>query len=284
MRIEVNGIRLFFDVEGAGLVPDGPEMRERPTVLLLHGGPGADHSIYKPAMRPLADVAQVVYLDHRGNGRSDRGGPASWTLAQWADDIADFCDALEITRPILYGASFGGFVAQAFAARHPDRLRALILANTAARFDFPTMYAAFGEQGGPEARAAAEAYWGAPSVAARRHYAEICLPHYYVSARDRSDMFQRIRMQDDVALHFNGPANEMGRMDHRAALANIACPVLVFAGERDPVTPPAFSEAIVAALPPHLTTYECMAQAGHGLFEDQPEAAMAILKAFVRRV
>ena len=46
-------------------------MREKPTLILLHGGPGMDHSIYKPGYSALADVAQVIYLDHRGNGRSD---------------------------------------------------------------------------------------------------------------------------------------------------------------------------------------------------------------------
>ena len=60
-------------VEGASHVPDGPVIREKPTLLLLHGGPGLDHSIYKPAFSTLADVAQVVFLDHRGNGRSDSG-------------------------------------------------------------------------------------------------------------------------------------------------------------------------------------------------------------------
>lgn len=40
MRVQVGDGRLFFDVEGASLVPDGPRMRERPTLLLLHGGPG----------------------------------------------------------------------------------------------------------------------------------------------------------------------------------------------------------------------------------------------------
>ena len=49
MRVLVNGVQLFFDVEGASHVPDGPSMREKPTLLLLHGGPGFDHSIYKPA-------------------------------------------------------------------------------------------------------------------------------------------------------------------------------------------------------------------------------------------
>ncbi len=71
MRVLVNGVHLFFDVEGAGLMPDGPIMREKPTLLLLHGGPGFDHSIYKPAYSSLADCAQIIYLDHRGNGRSD---------------------------------------------------------------------------------------------------------------------------------------------------------------------------------------------------------------------
>jgi hypothetical protein len=52
MHVLVNGVRLFFDVEGAKLMPDGPAMREKPTLLLLHGGPGFDHSIYRPASRP----------------------------------------------------------------------------------------------------------------------------------------------------------------------------------------------------------------------------------------
>src|SRR5215470_6493860 len=73
MRVLVNDVRLFFDVEGAGLVPDGPIMRKRPTLLLLHGGPGFDHSTFKPAYSSLAECAQVIYLDHRGNGWSDAG-------------------------------------------------------------------------------------------------------------------------------------------------------------------------------------------------------------------
>jgi len=76
MHVTVNGARLFFDVEGAKLVADGPQLVERPTIILLHGGPGADHAIHKPAWSRLADYAQVIYLDHRGNGRSDDGQSA----------------------------------------------------------------------------------------------------------------------------------------------------------------------------------------------------------------
>ena len=56
MRIEIEGERLFFDVAGQKLVPDGPSMAERPTAILLHGGPGFDHSHYKPQFDELADL------------------------------------------------------------------------------------------------------------------------------------------------------------------------------------------------------------------------------------
>ena len=69
MHIRVNDVKLFFDVEGARLRPDGPVMREVPTFILLHGGPGFDHSGFKPAFTEMAASAQVIYLDLRGNGR-----------------------------------------------------------------------------------------------------------------------------------------------------------------------------------------------------------------------
>src|SRR5262245_66152187 len=119
MRVLVNGLQLFFDVEGASLVPDGPNMRPKPTLLLLHGGPGFDHSIYKPAYSSLADCAQVIYLDHRGNGRCDAGPKEAWTLAQWGDDVRALCDVLGIERPSDFGAESRRNVASAYARRHP---------------------------------------------------------------------------------------------------------------------------------------------------------------------
>lgn len=52
MHVSVNGVRLFFDVEGAKLVPDGPAMRERPTLLLLHGGPASTIRSTSPPTLP----------------------------------------------------------------------------------------------------------------------------------------------------------------------------------------------------------------------------------------
>src|ERR1700712_5493210 len=132
MHVSVNGVRLFFDVEGSKYVPDGPVMREKPVLLMLPGGPGFDHSIYRPAYSALADIAQIVYLDHRGNGRSEDGPRQGWNLAQWGDDVHAFCEALGIVDPIVLGASFGGMVALAYATRHPAHPSKLILISTQA--------------------------------------------------------------------------------------------------------------------------------------------------------
>jgi pimeloyl-ACP methyl ester carboxylesterase len=281
MRVRINGVTLYFDVENAGLVADGPGMREKPTLVLLHGGPGADHSLFKPDYGALADVAQVIYLDHRGNGRSDDGDPSTWTLAQWGDDVAAFCDALGIVKPIVCGVSFGGFVAQAYATRQPGHAGKLILTSTAARFDFPAMFEAFERIGGPEARQAAEAYWSQPTPERRATYHKICLPLYRTGAPD-PHMMTRLIMKNPVAMHFNGLHNEQGRMDFRAALAGVRCPTLVMAGEQDPITPVAFSEVIARSLPAHLMRFERFAGCGHGVTGDDPAAAFAVMRDFIQ--
>ena len=132
-------------------------MREKPTLLLLHGGPGFDHSIYKPAYSALADIAQIIYLDHRGNGRSEDGPRESWNLAQWGDDVRAFCEALGIVDPIVLGASFGGMVALAYATRHPAHPSKLVLISTEAAGDsyLDRRVALFERFGGPEVGALA---------------------------------------------------------------------------------------------------------------------------------
>lgn len=282
MRIEVNGVRLYVDIEGAGLVPDGPRMREKPTLLLLHGGPGADHSSYKPAFSALRDICQIVYYDHRGCGRSEDGPREQWTLAQWGDDVKGLCDVLGIDRPIVLGISFGGFVAQAYATRHPGHAAKLILISTAAKIDFQQVYAAFEQFGGQQAAAAAQDYWSAPSDATRAVYREACVPLYSTRREkgDRSWMTRAIT-RNKTGEHFNGPANEHGRFDFRERLRSVSCPVLVMAGDRDPITPIAFSETIAASLPPEQVRFLRFADCGHGIVADDREGALQAIRDFI---
>jgi proline iminopeptidase len=279
MHVIVNGVRLFFFVEGAKLVADGANLRERQTVILLHGGPGADHAIHQPAWSELADIAQIIYLDRRGNGRSDDGLPDRWTLDQWGDDVKDLCDALGVQKPIVIGTSFGAFVVQSYATRHPNHLGALILISTAAKFDFEAMYAAFGALGGAKAAEAARNYWSTPTVETRMRYHEVCMSLYFQTLMD-PDVLSRIILKNDVALHLNGPANEQGRMDFWGALSNVTCPVLVMAGREDPVTPLSMNEGIVASLPDG-AAFKVFDKCGHGVVGDRPEEAFAAIRSFI---
>jgi proline iminopeptidase len=280
MRVQVNGVELYVDVENAGLAPDGDRMREKPTLLLLHGGPGFDHTGFKPSFSALSDSAQIVYYDHRGNGRSTGSDPATWHLAQWGEDVKGLCDALGITKPIVCGMSFGGYVAQAYATRYPDHPGKLILMSTAAKVDFATIFETFGRLGGPGIRDIAESYWTHPTPEGRARYIEQCVP-FYRRRRDVESGMSRAIMNTAVAMHFNGPHNEHGRLDFRQALSRVACPVLVLGGEDDPIMPIAFSEAIAQSLPPHLVSFERFPDCGHLLHVDNPARTFAAMRDFI---
>src|SRR5580698_8051633 len=246
MHIAVNGARLFFDVIGSQLAIDGVRMRQRPTLLVLHGGPGFDHSGMRPYFDRFADTHQVVYLDHRGNGRS--GGEAvDWTLAQWGDDIAGFCAALGIDKPVVYGLSFGGMVAMSYAARHPQGPSKLVFSSTAGRMDLAATYAMMERLGGPEARRIAEEFWTDPSEDRASAYIEVCMPLYTPGeARDGGDR-KRAILRTEVMFHFI--EGEQRTMNLLTGLAAVRCPTLVLAGAHDPITPVACAQAIHAALP-----------------------------------
>ena len=280
MYIHVNGAKLYFDVEGAGLVPDGPRMREKPTLLLLHGGPGFDHTMFKPAFSALADIAQVIYYDHRGQGRSE-GAPDTLNLAQWGDDVKGLCDALGIEKPIVLGGSFGGFVAQSYATRHPAHPAKLILASTAAKIVYEDVFAAFERVGGKAARDVAEPYWLEPTLERRIKYLEKCFPLYNTRAANDPDALKRAILRHDVGLAFNGPNNEQGRMDFRADLGRVACPTLVLAGDKDPIIPISLSETMAGCLPQHLIRFERFENCGHGVHRDDPERAFRVLREFI---
>jgi proline iminopeptidase len=281
LRLRIRDTALFFDVEGAKLVADGPRLREKPTLVLLHGGPGFDHSSFKPAFSRLADAAQIVYLDHRGNGRSERESRERWTLADWADDLREFCDALEITKPIVLGQSFGGMVAMAYGTRHPDHPAGLVLSSTTARTRLDRVLDAFERLGGSEAREAARAYWDEPGQQTLPDYARLCFPLYTRTAQD-PDANARTQWNFEVMFEFGG--GEDRTMDLLSDLARVRCPTLVLVGEDDPITPPGDAEDIAAALPPGLARLERFPGCGHGVFRDDPEAGFAAIRHFMEGV
>jgi proline iminopeptidase len=281
MRVAINATELFFDVEGASLVADGWVMRERPTVLLLHGGPGFDHASYKPHLSPLADTAQLVYLDHRGQGRSGRPPLESCSPMQMADDAATFCRQLGIERPIILGHSFGGFVALYLAVRHPDVVGRLVLLNTAAASaDMAGGLEMLEERHGRAARAAAERVFGGDfSDDALAEFRRLAMPAYLsklASAHLLDQSFARSVVNMDVAAHYF--TRYAPTYDVRGDLSRITAPTLVISGEHDWVVHPNASHTLAAGIPD--ADLLVIPEVGHMTFVERPDIVLGAIRRF----
>jgi pimeloyl-ACP methyl ester carboxylesterase len=281
MNVDVNGTRLWFDVDGAGLVPDGPEMRERPTVVLLHGGPGSfDHTYFKPEFARLASVAQVVYLDLPGHGRSQWGDPESWSFEACADDVRGFCDALGIARPIVYGHSLGGFVAMVYGARHPGHAAGLVLHSTMARFDLERLVEDFRRAGGDDVASVAERVYGGDSESVTDEEWAPCWALFGPWVTGEQE-----RARTTVNRELNAPGLVLMRsFDAVDRLAAIDCPTLVCVGELDPITSVVAAQEIAEALPTAVARLEVIEGAGHFSWMDAPERFWPLLLDFVASV
>ena len=270
MRITVNDTALYFDVEGAGLVPDGETLRERPVIIAIHGGPGFDHAYFKPALSVLTDTAQVIYIDLRGQGRSDRPPVETCTLEQMADDVAAFCRALGLDRPAILGHSAGGFVALHLTVRHPDLVGRLILVDTAAATaDMGDAMGRLELLRGPQARAAGERVFGGDfSPEAMADFGRLVLPAYAHDPATAGPLFEalgRSSFSAEVASYYF--RERASRYDLREQLGEIGVPTLVVVGASDWLCPPSAAQAIAVGVP--RADLVVIPEAGHFAFAEQ---------------
>lgn len=116
----INGTELFYKTIGEGL-----------PCLVMHGGLGFDHTYLHPWLDPLGDIFELIYYDHRGNGRSGRPDKETMTHANFAADADALAAHLGHEKVAVLGHSYGGFIALEMALRHPERISHLILLDTA---------------------------------------------------------------------------------------------------------------------------------------------------------
>jgi proline iminopeptidase len=272
MRVRVNGTELWFDVDGPGLVPDGPRMRRRPTVLAVHGGPGGyDHSYLAAHFAPLTAHAQVVYLDLRGHGRSARTPVPDWTFEACADDLAAFCDTVGIADPVVLGHSLGGCIALLYAARHPDHPAGLVLQSTMARFDLDRISAGFARVAGADVAALARRDYGGDPVT-DEEWSRV-FAAFGPRVPDADELARRVRNPE---LGEHGMAL-LRRFDAVDQLARIRCPVLVCVGREDAVTPVEAAREIADHLDPATTRLALLDDTGHFPWLDHPDRYWPLL-------
>ena len=116
---ETNDIETYYERTGTG----------SPNVF-VHGG-WMDHRMWAPQVETFTDEYEVITYDIRGHGRTGGSAEKRYTMELFATDLKALIEGLDIDRPVICGLSLGGMIAQTYAARYPDQLRALVLADTA---------------------------------------------------------------------------------------------------------------------------------------------------------
>jgi proline iminopeptidase len=109
---------LYYEVHGDGL-----------PVILLNGGPGLSHEVLEP-LQALADRYKLVFFDQRGTGASDKADTRSYTIDANVEDVEQIRRQLNLGRCVVFGHSWGGMLAQAYALKYPHNISKLILADT----------------------------------------------------------------------------------------------------------------------------------------------------------
>ncbi len=282
MKARVRGTEIYFDIDGAGLVPDGDRMVDRPVLFLLHGGPGGDHAGFKSTVARLVDVAQLVYVDHRGSGRSIPADPATYTLEENIEDVDALRDYLGLESICLLGSSYGGMVAQGYAIRYPQRVSNLVLCATAPSHRFLDDARRFvAERGTPEQQAVCERLWAGSfeSLDQVKEYYQAMGPMYSTThdAEKAAESWGRgTRNFEQLNLGFRGFLREF---DYTDQLSSIACPTLVLAGAHDWICSPNHSQEIAERIPrAHMKVF---AKSAHNIAGDEPDEFLAAVRGFL---
>ena len=252
---------LAYDESGSG-----------PALVLLHGYPH-DRSLWTAQRIALAGRARVVTPDLRGFGESP--APTSGdvcTVDRYADDVATLIERLELAPAVVGGLSMGGYVTLAFWRRHPELVRALVLADTRAGAD--------SAEGRVKRRAQQELARSAGAAAVAEQMMTGMVGRTTRESRPEVvDSLRRMLSAAPVSGIVCALEAMMSRPDSTDTLATITVPTLIIAGEEDTLTPVSESRAMHAAIPG--SRLELIGGAGHASNVERPAAFTRVLCDFL---
>ena len=268
-------------------------------LLVLHGGPGADHQYLLPQMLALADRHELVFYDQRGGGRSRTDDPAPITWQTHVDDLAAVANELGFDRPELVGYSWGGLLAMLYATSAGDAIRgsalpvrdpaespvpspqSLILIDPAPitrkhREEFEAEFSR--RQQGPviqklRADLASSGLRERDPDAYRHRAFELSVAGYFADPTRAEDLtpFRVVgRVQQSVW-------SSLGDFDLSSALAGVVIPALIVHGREDPI-PLESSEIAAHALGARLVVLD---HCGHVPYVEQPQSLFGAVRDFL---
>ncbi|MBE0581849.1 3-oxoadipate enol-lactonase [Devosia sp.] len=256
----INDVVLHYRVEGSESAP----------ALVLANSLGTDARIWDAVVTLLAGRYRIISYDKRGHGLSD-APDGDYRLDDHVDDLAGLLRHLEIERLALAGVSVGGMIAQGFALRHPDRLAALVLCDTAAKVGDATMW---------NERIAAVRERGLEAIA------EPVMARWFTE-RFRQEQADELAGWRNMLVRmpvdgYAGTCAALRDADLRDAIAAIAVPTLVVVGEQDLSTPVELVRQTAQAIGG--AQFATIADCGHIPSIEQPLALTALMTRFLNEV
>jgi proline iminopeptidase len=266
-----DGYRIFVEDVGDGF-----------PVILLHGGPGLDHTTFRPWLDPLADEFRLLYVDERGQGRSDRVDPTTLTLSVWARDVDLLAEALELESFALLGHSFGAIIATDHAIERGTADGYVISgggdSSAALEADLNIALEALGDDGA----AIAKSWEDEKTVQTEAEFAALMqaqMPFHFAGAVP-PDFGAQTLYAPEVLRH--AASTGYGDFDYPPHLERVSRPTLVLVGEHDRTTTPRAARVLHEGIGG--SELVVIPDAGHMSYVEAPSAYMDAVRAFLRRV
>jgi proline iminopeptidase len=284
MKAKIRGTEIYFDIAGMQLAPVKDGFVERPVLFMLHGGPGGDHLRFKQHSLELQDVAQLVFIDHRGCGQSKKTKQSDYTLENNIEDVEALRKHLGLDKICILGGSYGGMVAQGYAIRYPKRVEKLILSVTTPSYRFvETAKRNLLERGTPEQIAISEHLWNG-TFKNHKHVLEFfkhmdSLYSTTLRKHPKKSFSKSLTVWSSEALN-EGFGGQLKKFDFIPKLKKITSPTLILAGDRDWICDPSQSK-IMAKEIPH-AKLKIFKNCGHAIAVDAHKEYIKAIKNFLK--
>lgn len=210
-----------------------------PHTFVLSHALGCDASLWDALANALAAQHRVICYDHRGHGDSE-APPGPYTMAALAQDAERLLAELQPGPVVWVGLSMGGMVGQELALRHPERLKALVIANSSSGY-------------GHEGRSAWQQRIDAIERGGLEAVADGAMQRWFSESFRQTQAATvarwRRRLVSTPVAGYLGASHALMHLDTTSRLPGITVPTLVIAGSLDQGTPPEMSQTIVQAVP-----------------------------------
>lgn len=251
-------------------------------LIVLHGGPGLDHQMFRPYLDPLALEYRLLYVDERGQGRSERVDPATLSVDRFARDVDLLAEVLQLDGFALLGHSFGAIIATYHATELGTAAAYVISAgpdeSNAMLADVEASLEALGDAGKPIA-ASWEEEKTVRTEEQLKQLLRVQMPFHF-HGEPPPGYAEEIVGSPEVLRHFASAG--YGDFDYRPKLGRVTKPTLVMVGDHDRTTTPRAARILHEGIAG--SELVMIPDAGHMSFVEQTDAYLDAVRHFLRNV